>query len=85
MPIHILFATPLPGARDDTIKRNQFGGTFGGPIFKDKLMFFLGYQGTRQSSSSLATANCSHRRSASRRLDSVHQQNSEGSVCREYD
>lgn len=29
----------------DSLKRNQFGGTFGGPIKKDKLFFFLGYQG----------------------------------------
>jgi hypothetical protein len=29
----------------DTLKRNQFGGTFGGPIIKDKLFFFDGYQG----------------------------------------
>jgi hypothetical protein len=30
----------------DSLKRNQFGGTLGGPIKKDKLFFFLGYQGT---------------------------------------
>jgi hypothetical protein len=30
----------------DTLKRNQFGGTIGGPVFKNKLFFFFGYQDT---------------------------------------
>src|SRR5438309_8985662 len=34
-------------ASRDTLKRNQFGGTIGGPILKNKLFFFGGYQGTR--------------------------------------
>jgi hypothetical protein len=28
-------------------KQNQFGGTFGGPIVRDKAFFFVDYQGTR--------------------------------------
>ena len=34
-------------ARGD-FKQNQFGGTFGGPIKKDKVFFFGDYQGNRQ-------------------------------------
>src|ERR1051326_124567 len=30
------------------LNQNQFGGTIGGPIKKDKLLFFGSYQGTRQ-------------------------------------
>jgi len=30
----------------DSLKRNQFGGTVGGPIRKGRLFFFVGYQGT---------------------------------------
>jgi Carboxypeptidase regulatory-like domain len=37
------FATP---ATPDQIKRNQFGGTIGGPIIRDKTFFFAGYQRT---------------------------------------
>ncbi len=30
------------------LKQNQFGGTIGGPVLRDKLFFFGSYQGTRQ-------------------------------------
>src|SRR5271155_3389499 len=37
------FATPTT---HDQIKRNQYGGTVGGPIIHDKTFFFVGYQRT---------------------------------------
>jgi hypothetical protein len=33
-------------AQRDSLKRNQYGGTIGGPVLKNKLFFFGGYQGT---------------------------------------
>jgi hypothetical protein len=42
---------PLPGPGNRFIPPtnwNQFGGSFGGPIHKDKTFFFMDYQGARQ-------------------------------------
>ena len=36
------------GQRRPNLKQNQFGFTLGGPIQKDKLLFFTSYQGMRQ-------------------------------------
>jgi hypothetical protein len=44
------YAQPTPSSPllkiRDPLKRNQFGGTIGGPIRHDKLFFFFGYQKT---------------------------------------
>src|SRR5436190_7765599 len=34
----------------DTLKQNQFGGTIGGPVMRDKLFFFVGVQRTTRRS-----------------------------------
>ena len=33
--------------RDDGLRRHQFGATLGGPVLRDKLFYFAGYQGTK--------------------------------------
>ncbi|MEP6537489.1 MAG: carboxypeptidase regulatory-like domain-containing protein [Bryobacteraceae bacterium] len=38
----------------DSLKRNQFGGTIGGKVIRDKLFFFGGYQGTINRSNPVA-------------------------------
>src|SRR3954463_8053728 len=40
-------ADPLTGLFVPETKRNQFGGSLGGPIQKDKVFFFADYQGLR--------------------------------------
>ena len=37
----------VPGSKQ-TLNQNQFGGTFGGPVKKDKLFFFVAYQETAE-------------------------------------
>ncbi len=42
--VNILNPTPLPKAKE---RQNDFGGTFGGPILKDRTFFFFSYEGLR--------------------------------------
>ena len=40
----LLQPSPIP----DTLRQNQFGATFGGPLRKDKTFFFMNYEGQRR-------------------------------------
>jgi len=46
---------PISGVKPAFI-RNQFGGTFGGPIWRDHTFFFMDYEGVRQIALSFGTA-----------------------------
>jgi carboxypeptidase family protein len=41
-------ASHAPGTPKPVLNQNQFGGTFGGPVKKDKLFFFVAYQETAE-------------------------------------
>jgi outer membrane receptor protein involved in Fe transport len=54
------FAVPTNGSNaqpQDAFHNNQFGGSLGGPIVKDKTFFFLSYEGWRESGGIPTTAN----------------------------
>ena len=46
----VSLVTPRPPYR-----RNQFGGTLGGPLVKDRVWFFISYQGTRETNGTSLT------------------------------
>ncbi len=41
----------LPAPQPNTLRQNQFGGTLGGPIKKDRTFFFMNYEGQRRGES----------------------------------
>jgi hypothetical protein len=50
------FFNPISGPQS-ALKRNQFGGDFGGPLIKGKTFFFLSYEGLRQRQGLTTTSN----------------------------
>ena len=44
-----------PGDPKPPVHINQFGGSFGGPIIKDKLFFFFTYEGFRQATTGVTS------------------------------
>jgi len=62
-------ARPWHAVTKDVLKRNQFGGTFGGPIIKDKTFFFGAYQQTIQRN--VLTANAASVPSAAARASAT--------------
>ena len=44
---------PSGGATPNTLRQNQFGGTLGGPIKKDKTFFFMNYEGQRRAEAAI--------------------------------
>src|SRR5277367_1100744 len=51
----VLNARPFFDATNPPYVQNQFGGTFGGPVIKDKTFFFFAYDGYRQRASTTFT------------------------------
>src|SRR5712671_6020066 len=49
------FFTNKNGGTKNPLHRNQYGATLGGPILKDKLFFFLSYEGFRQVATTVST------------------------------
>ena len=49
------FFTNAAGLEKAKFRQNQFGGTFGGPVIRNKTFFFGDYQGTRQRTASASS------------------------------
>src|SRR6267143_738970 len=50
------FFTNKNGGKKNPLHRNQYGGTLGGPILKNRMFFFLSYEGFRQIAPTVSSA-----------------------------
>lgn len=48
-----LYGNPIPPSPKPPLRQNDFGGTVGGPIWKDRTFFFFSYEGLRLSQPNL--------------------------------
>jgi hypothetical protein len=51
------FFQKASGAAKPIFRQNQYGGTVGGPVKKDKIFFFVSYEGTNQANGISSTSN----------------------------
>lgn len=68
---------PASGVKP-TFIRNQFGGTFGGPIWRDHTFFFMDYEGVRQIALTYGTATLP---TAEQRLGTFLMHNADGTTA----
>ena len=69
---------PITGRFIPPSRWQQFGGTIGGPIIKDKLFFFGDYQGTRQTNGVSGTFTVPTNRAAQCNPATIRQRNTTG-------
>ena len=67
-----LFFNNAAGRTIQPYTQNQFGGAVGGPILKNKLLFFSNYEGFRVVQRQQAVRHRAGRESAARRFLQVH-------------
>ena len=65
------FYNPVSTPRKPQLVQNQYGGSFGGPIKRDKLFFFAAYEGRHTKSSAYNRDPGAHSTRAQRRLFAV--------------
>jgi hypothetical protein len=76
---NIINATNFFSTSKDSLHQNEFGGTLGGSIIRDKLFFFAGYQHLRQSAAS--ASKIAYVPTAANLMGDFSAKNSSGKYC----